>query len=99
MLHKKILFVILVLGLTTDILFAKKYVLKLAQTWPKNLPIISWSVEQMAKTAHEMSNGRLIIKIDSVEKHKSPLGIFDMVRNGNYNMGHSAAYYYKGKRY
>lgn len=44
-----------------------------------------------------MSNGRLKIRVDSKNKHKAPLGIFDMVRAGQYDMGHSASYYWKGK--
>jgi TRAP-type mannitol/chloroaromatic compound transport system substrate-binding protein len=44
-----------------------------------------------------MSNGRLKITIDSKNKHKAPFGIFDMVKAGQYDMGHSASYYWKGK--
>jgi TRAP-type mannitol/chloroaromatic compound transport system substrate-binding protein len=46
-----------------------------------------------------MSNGRLTIRIDSANKHKSPLGIFDFVKTGRYQMGHSASYYWKGKNF
>ena len=51
----------------------------------------------MAKMAEEMSNGRLQIRIDSSNKHKAPFGVFDMVKSGQYDMGHSASYYWKGK--
>ena len=34
-----------------------------------------------------MSNGRLIIRIDSSNKHKSALGIFDFVKSGQYETG------------
>jgi TRAP-type mannitol/chloroaromatic compound transport system substrate-binding protein len=51
----------------------------------------------MAKLAEEMSGGRLKITIDAANKHKAALGIFDMVRAGQYDMGHSASYYWKGK--
>ena len=47
--------------------------------------------------AEEMSNGRLQIRIDSANKHKAPLGVSDMVKSGQYDMGHSASYYWKGK--
>jgi len=47
----------------------------------------------------EMSNGRLTIRIDSSNKHKSALGIFDFVKSGQYQMGHSASYYWKGKNF
>ncbi len=75
----------------------KVYRLKLAETWPSNFPIFGDATKNMAKLADEMSNGRLKITIDSRNKHKSALGIFDLVRSGQYDMGHSASYYYKGK--
>ena len=75
----------------------KVYKLKLAETWPTNFPIFGDATKNMAKTAMAMSNGRLKITIDSKNKHKAALGIFDMVRSGQYDMGHSASYYWKGK--
>ena len=75
----------------------KVYKLKLAETWPTNFPIFGDATKNMAALADQMSNGRLKITIDSKNKHKAPLGIFDMVRAGQYDMGHSASYYWKGK--
>lgn len=75
----------------------KVYKLKLAETWPTNFPIFGDATKNMAKMAETMSGGRLKIRIDSKNKHKAALGIFDMVRTGQYDMGHSASYYWKGK--
>jgi TRAP-type mannitol/chloroaromatic compound transport system substrate-binding protein len=75
----------------------KVYRLKLAETWGPNFPIFGDSTKNMAAMANKMSNGRLKITVDSSNKHKSPLGIFDMVKAGQYDMGHSASYYWKGK--
>lgn len=75
----------------------KVYRLKLAETWPSNFPIFGDATINMAKMAEKMSNGRIKITIDSKNKHKAPLGVFDMVRAGQYDMGHSASYYWKGK--
>ncbi|BBM66116.1 ABC transporter substrate-binding protein [Vibrio alfacsensis] len=75
----------------------KVYRLKLAETWSPNTPILGDASKNMAKLANEMSNGRLIIRIDSANKHKAPLGIFDMVKSGQYDLGHSSSYYWKGK--
>ena len=75
----------------------KVYRLKLAETWPTNFPVFGDATKNMAKMAETMSNGRLKITIDSKNKHKAALGIFDMVRSGQYDMGHSASYYWKGK--
>lgn len=75
----------------------KVYQLKLAETWPTNFPIFGEATKGLAKMVETMSSGRLKIKIDSKNKHKAPLGIFDMVKAGQYDMGHSASYYWKGK--
>ncbi len=74
----------------------KVYNLKLAATWgPTASPLID-AAENMAKMAKDMSNGKLIIRVDTANKHKAPLGILDMVKGGQYDMGHSASYYWKG---
>ena len=75
----------------------KVYRLKMAESWPANFPIFGDGTRSMAAMAEKMSNGRLKITVDSSNKHKAPLGVFDMVRGGQYDMGHSASYYWKGK--
>jgi TRAP-type mannitol/chloroaromatic compound transport system substrate-binding protein len=75
----------------------KVYTLKLAETWPSNFPIFGDSSKKFKQLAETMSNGRLKIQIDSKNKHKSALGIFDFVKSGQYDLGHSASYYWKGK--
>jgi TRAP-type mannitol/chloroaromatic compound transport system substrate-binding protein len=75
----------------------KKYQWRLAETWGANFPIFGEASKNMAKMVKEMSNGRLTIRIDSSNKHKSAFGIFDFVKSGQYQMGHSASYYWKGK--
>ncbi len=71
--------------------------LKLAESWPPNFPVFGEATKNFAQMAESMSNGRLKITIDSKNKHKAAFGIFDMVSSGQYDMGHSASYYYKGK--
>jgi len=73
------------------------YRLKLAETWPANFPIFGDATKNMAAMAERMSNGRLKITVDSSNKHKAALGVFDMVKAGQYDMAHSASYYWKGK--
>ncbi len=70
---------------------------RLAETWGPNFPIFGDAPKNMAKLVKELSNGRFTIRIDSANKHKSAFGIFDFVKNGQYQMGHSASYYWKGK--
>ncbi|PHO09548.1 ABC transporter substrate-binding protein [Malaciobacter canalis] len=88
----------LVAGLSTAA-FAKDkvYKWKLATTWGSTLSPFIDAPTNMAKLAKEMSNGRLDIRVDAANKHKAPLGILDMVKGGQYEMGHSASYYWKGK--
>ena len=77
----------------------KVYKWRLAETWGPNFPVFGDTTKKMAAMVEAMSNGRLIIKVDSSNRHKSPLGVFDFVRSGQYHMGHSASYYWKGKNF
>ena len=98
---KLTLLLILSLGISGVINAAdgKIYRWKLAETWGPNFPIFGDATKNMAKMVKEMSNGRLIIRIDSANKHKSPLGVFDFVKSGQYQMAHSGSYYWKGKNF
>lgn len=71
--------------------------LTLAHSWPKGFPIFGTSVDNYAAMVSEMSDGRIEIKVDSRNKHKSAFGIFDFVKTGQYDIGQSASYYYGGK--
>ncbi len=75
----------------------KVYKLSMATTWGETATPLIDTANNMAKLANEMSDGRLEIKVDSANKHKSPLGVLDMVKGGQYDMGHTASYYWKGK--
>jgi TRAP-type mannitol/chloroaromatic compound transport system substrate-binding protein len=75
----------------------KVYQWRLAMTWPTNFPILGEAVNKMAKDVERMSNGEMVIRVDSANKHKAPFGILDMVKGGQYEMGNSASYYWKGK--
>ena len=70
---------------------------KLAQTWGTGFPIFGDAVIKMTDMVKEMSGGEFEIRIDSANKHKAAFGILDMVKAGQYEMGHSASYYWKGK--
>jgi TRAP-type mannitol/chloroaromatic compound transport system substrate-binding protein len=75
----------------------KVYKLSMATTWGETASPLIDTAKSMAKLAEEMSDGRLIIRVDSANKHKAPLGVFDMVKGGQYDMAHTASYYWKGK--
>ncbi|WP_321313552.1 TRAP transporter substrate-binding protein DctP [Halarcobacter sp.] len=73
------------------------YKLKMATTWGPTLSPLYDAAENMAKLAEELSNGEIKIRVDAANKHKSPFGVLDMVKGGQYDLGHSASYYWKGK--
>lgn len=74
-----------------------KITLTLAHGWPKGYPVFGESVEKYKDLVEQMSDGRIIIKVDSTNRHKSAFGIFDFVKSGQYDIGQSASYYYGGK--
>jgi len=75
----------------------KKVKWKLAMTWPSTLTPLASPGIKVAALVKEMSGGNFIIKVHGKEKHKAALGIFDMVKNKQYEIGHSGSYYWKGK--
>lgn len=85
-----------ILIVTSSLASAKVYEWRLAQTWGKNF-LFTEAPMRMAELAKELSGGRLIITVDDKLVHKKPLGIFDMVRDGEYQMGHSASNYWRKK--
>lgn len=75
----------------------KVYKWKLITSWPKNYPGLGLAPENFAKLVNEMSNERLQIKVSGAGEIVSALEVFDQVSQGAVQMGHSAAYYWKGK--
>lgn len=83
--------------LTTPAIGAKTIKWKLAMTWPSTLTPFASSVKKFAQSVSDMTAGQFVIRVEGKEKHKAALGILDMVKGGQYQMGHSASYYWKGK--
>jgi TRAP-type mannitol/chloroaromatic compound transport system substrate-binding protein len=75
----------------------KVYKWRMVTTWPKNLPGMGIAPETMAKKIKTMSNGRLDIKVYGAGEIVPPLEVFEAVSQGTVQMGHGAAYYWKGK--
>jgi len=86
-----------VIALLASPLSAKKIKWRLAETWPSTLTPLASPPAKLATLIKKMSKGKFIIKVEGKEKHKAPLGILDMVKGGQYQMGHSGSYYWKGK--
>ena len=70
---------------------------KLVPSWPKNFPGLGTAPENFAKLVNEMSDGRLKIKVYGAGEIVPGFEVFDAVSQGTAQMGHAAAYYWKGK--
>lgn len=82
---------------TTTQVEQKTYDWKLVTSWPKNFPGLGTAPENFAKLVNEMSNGRLKIKVYGAGEIVPGFEVFDAVSQGTAQMGHAAAYYWKGK--
>ena len=69
----------------------------LVTAWPKNYPGVGMAPERLAKLIKEMSDGRLNITVYGAGEIVPAMGVFDAVSSGSVQMGHSGAYYWKGK--
>lgn len=73
------------------------YEWKLVTTWPKNFPGLGVAPERLAQLVDVMSQGRLKIKVYGAGELVKALGVFDAVQSNTAQMGHGAAYYWRGK--
>ncbi|WP_439886861.1 TRAP transporter substrate-binding protein [Pseudomonas sp. MBLB4123] len=70
---------------------------KMVTAWPKNFPGLGTAAERLAERVATMSDGRLSIKVYAGGELVPPLEVFDAVSRGTAELGHGAAYYWKGK--
>ncbi len=70
---------------------------RMVTTWPKDFPGLGTGANYLAQLIGEMSNGELEIKVYGAGELVPALGVFDAVAGGTAEMGHSTAYYWKGK--
>ena len=75
----------------------KKVKWKMVTSWPRNFPGLGTGAAWLAKAITEMSDGRLTVKVYGGGELVPPLEVFDAVSRGTAEMGHSGAYYWKGK--
>lgn len=75
----------------------KRYRWKMVTTWPKNFPGLGTGANRLAESIGKMSGGRLTVKVYGAGELVPAFGIFDAVSRGTAQMGHGAAYYWKGK--
>ena len=70
---------------------------KMVTTWPPGFPGMQTGVSRMVEQIEQASNGRLKIKVYAGGELVPALEVFDTVSRGTIEMGHGAAYYWKGK--
>jgi len=70
---------------------------KMVTTWPKNFPGMGVAANKLADLIGQMSGGRLEVKVYGAGELVPPFEVFDAVSRGTAEMGHGAAYYWKGK--
>ena len=76
---------------------AEKYKWKMVTTWPKNFPGLGTGANKLAKLITDMSGGRIQVKVYGAKELVPEFEVFDAVSRGTAEMGHGAAYYWKGK--
>jgi TRAP-type mannitol/chloroaromatic compound transport system substrate-binding protein len=74
-----------------------KYKWKMVTTWPKNFPGLGTAANKLAALIGEMSGGRMRVKVYGAGELVPAFEIFDAVSRGTAEIGHGAAYYWKGK--
>ncbi len=70
---------------------------KMVTTWPKNFPGLGTGANHIAKLINEMSGGRIHVTVYGDSELVPAMEVFDAVSSGTAQMGHGAAYYWKGK--
>jgi TRAP-type mannitol/chloroaromatic compound transport system substrate-binding protein len=73
------------------------YQWKMVTAWPKNYPGLGTAAQRLADRVSAMSDGRLTIKVYAAGELVPALEVFDAVSRGTAEVGHGAAYYWKGK--
>lgn len=75
----------------------QQYQWTMVTSWPKNLPGLGSAAANVARFIEEASGGRITIKVYGADEIVPALGVFDAVSSGSVQMGHTSAYYWKGK--
>lgn len=68
---------------------------RMAISWPAGLPVLYDSAVVFARNVEQATGGQLRIEIVDPSVHKAAGGIFDLVRTGAFDAGHTTAHYYK----
>lgn len=75
----------------------KTYKWKMVTTWPKNFPGLGTGANRLAELLGQLSGGRIQVKVFAAGELVPAFEVFDAVSGGTADIGHGAAYYWKGK--
>lgn len=70
---------------------------KMVTSWPPNFPGLGTGAAELARMISRASGGRLTVRIYAAGELVPAFEVFDAVSRGTAEMGHTAAYYWKGK--
>jgi len=70
---------------------------KIVTTWPPNFPGLGTGVNTLVRYIEAMSAGRIRIRVYAANELISALEVFDAVSRGTAEIGHGAAYYWRGQ--
>ena len=70
---------------------------KMVTTWPPNFPGLGTAVNTLARYLNTMSDGRLTLDVYASGELIPAFEVFDAVSRGTAEIGHGAAYYWRGQ--
>jgi TRAP-type mannitol/chloroaromatic compound transport system substrate-binding protein len=76
---------------------ASRLTWKMVTSWPTNFPGLGAGAARLAELIGRLSGGRLTVKVYGGGELVPAFEVFDAVSQGTAQMGHSGAYYWKGK--
>jgi TRAP-type mannitol/chloroaromatic compound transport system substrate-binding protein len=75
----------------------ERFTWRMVTTWPPNFPGQGTGVNTLARYINELSGGRMTIEVYGAGELIPAFEVFDAVSQGSVEMGHGAAYYWRGK--
>lgn len=84
-------------GNTSTVEKQQRFRWKMATTWPRDFPGAGTGAQRLADTIRVMSDDRLDITVYGAGELIPAFEVFDATSSGTVEMGHGAAYYWKGK--
>jgi len=70
---------------------------RMVMTWPANFPALGTGASTLARYIEQLSAGRMTVQIYGAGELVPAYEVFDAVSAGSAEMGHSVAYYWRGK--